>query len=133
VFDQNSGVDLVDAVAASCAGGFAYSIGNDQYIDGGYRADVNADLATGYERVLIIPPLGDKTRKRLEWKLHLEAQVDELRTCGSKVEAILPDAASQAALGAGMDMMDFSRRQPSARAGYSQGKALAEQLTEFWR
>jgi hypothetical protein len=37
VFDRHSGVDLVDAVAASCASGFAYSIGGSQYIDGGYR------------------------------------------------------------------------------------------------
>ena len=67
VFDRHSGVDLVDAVAASCAGGFAYSIGDNQYIDGGYRADVNADLAAGYGRVLVIPPLGDRTRKPLDW------------------------------------------------------------------
>jgi NTE family protein len=133
VFDRHSGIDLADAVAASCAGGFAYSIGNKQYIDGGYRADVNADLAAGYERVLIIPPLGDKTRKPLDWGLHLAAQVDELRARGSRVETILPDDDSQNALGLGMDLMDFSRRLPSAQAGYNQGKAIAGQLTEFWR
>jgi NTE family protein len=95
VFDRRSGVDLVDAVAASCAGGFAYRIGGNQYIDGGYRADVNADLATGYERVLVIPPLGDRTRKPLHWGLHLAAQVDDLRAGGSKVETIFPDHESQ--------------------------------------
>jgi NTE family protein len=30
-------------------------------------------------------------------------------------------------------MMDPSTRPPAARAGYDQGRALAEQLTEFWR
>ncbi|MDJ0358150.1 patatin-like phospholipase family protein [Paenarthrobacter sp. PH39-S1] len=45
VFDRDSGVDLVDAVAASCASGFAYSIGDSRYIDGGYRRNENADLA----------------------------------------------------------------------------------------
>jgi NTE family protein len=30
-------------------------------------------------------------------------------------------------------MMDLSTRPPAARAGYAQGRALAEQLTEFWR
>ena len=47
VFDRDSGVDLVDAVAASCSSGFAYAIGDDRYIDGGYRRNENADLAAG--------------------------------------------------------------------------------------
>ena len=89
VFDRQSEVDLVDAIAASCASGFAYSIGENRYIDGGYRADVNADLAAGYGRVLVIPPLGDKTRKPLDWGLHLAAQVDELRARGSRIETIV--------------------------------------------
>ena len=133
VFDRHSGVDLVDAVAASCAGGFAYSIGDKRYIDGGYRADVNADLTAGYGRVLVIPPLGGRTRKPLDWGLHLAAQVDELRTAGSRVETIFPDSDSQNALGFGMNLMDLSTRQRSTEAGYSQGKVLAEQLTDFWR
>lgn len=133
VFNRDSGVDLVDAVAASCAGGFAYSIGDHPYIDGGYRADVNADLAAGYRRVLIIPPLGGRTRKPLDWSLHLAAQVEELRTGGSRVETIVPDRDSQSALGIGMNLMDLSTRQSSAQAGYNQGRALAGQLTEFWR
>ena len=29
--------------------------------------------------------------------------------------------------------MDLSLRPPAARAGYDQGRALAGQLTEFWR
>jgi NTE family protein len=29
--------------------------------------------------------------------------------------------------------MDLSLRPPAARAGYDQGGALAERLTEFWR
>lgn len=133
VFDRHSGVDMVDAVAASCAGGFAYKIGDKQYIDGGYRADVNADLAAGYERVLIIPPLGGRTRKPLNWGLHLAAQVDELRVLGSRVETIFPDSHSQNALGVGMNLMDLSTRRPSAQAGYNQGRIIAERLSEFWR
>ena len=37
VFDRHSGVDLADAVAASCASGLPYRIGDSRYIDGGYR------------------------------------------------------------------------------------------------
>jgi len=55
VFDRHSGVDLVDAVAASCASAFAFGIGGSRYIDGGYRSNSeNADLAAGYERVLVL-------------------------------------------------------------------------------
>jgi NTE family protein len=133
VFDPRSKVELVDAIAASTAGGFAYRIGDTRYIDGGYRADVNADLATGYGRVLIIPPLGGRTRKPLEWGLHLAAQVEELRAHGSRVETIFPDAASQNALVVGMNLMDLSTRRPSAQAGYNQGQAVAGQLADFWR
>jgi hypothetical protein len=50
---------------------------------------------------------------------------------GSRVETIFPDSNSEHMFGA--NAMDLSLRPPAARAGYDQGKAHAEQLTEFWR
>ncbi|WP_434612074.1 patatin-like phospholipase family protein [Arthrobacter sp. A5] len=132
VFDRHSGVDLVDAVAASCASGFAYSIGDNRYIDGGYRSNAeNADLAAGYGRVLVLSPFGGRSRTPLNWGMHLRTQVDELRAGGSRAETIFPDSNSRDAFGD--NVMDPSTRPPAARAGYDQGRALAEQLTEFWR
>lgn len=134
MFDRNSGVDLADAVAASCANGFGvppFGIGDRRYIDGGYRSVDNADLAAGYERVLVLSPLGGRSRAPPEWGLHLAAQVDKLRAGGGKVETILPDGPSRAAFGA--NMMDPSTRPPAARAGCDQGRALAPQLADFWR
>jgi NTE family protein len=134
VFDRHSGVDLVDAVAASTSNGFGvppYRIGGNRYIDGGYRRNENADLAAGYGRVLVLSPLGGRTRTPLEWGQQLAAQADELRAGGSRVEIILPDDDSRTAFGG--NMMDLSTRPPAARAGYDQGRALAGQLTEFWR
>lgn len=132
VFDRHSGVDLADAVAASCASGSPYGIGDRRYIDGGYRrSSENADLAAGCGRVLVLSPLGGRSRAPLEWGMHLAAQVDELRARGSRVETILPDSNSRDAFGT--NLMDLSTRPPAARAGYDQGRALAEQLTEFWR
>ena len=134
VFDRHSGVELVDAVAASTANGFGvppYGIGDSRYIDGGYRRNENADLAAGYGRVLVLSPLGGRTRHPLDWGMQLSAQVDELRAGGSRVETILPDRDSRNAFGT--NLMDLSRRPPAARAGYEQGRARAEQLTEFWR
>jgi NTE family protein len=134
VFDRHSGVDFVDAVAASTSNGFGvppYSIGDNRYIDGGYRRNENADLAAGYERVLVLSPFGGRSRHPLEWGMQLSAQVDELRASGSRVETIFPDGDSLNAFG--VNMMDPSTRPPAARAGYNQGRALAGQLTEFWR
>jgi len=81
--------------------------------------------------VLVLSPLGGRSRAPLEWGIHLAAQVDELRARGSRVETILPDSNSRNAFG--VNLMDLSARPPAARAGYSQGSALAGQLTEFWR
>jgi NTE family protein len=132
VFDRHSGVELADAVTASCAGPGVppHSIGGSRYIDGGYRSVENADLAAGYRRVLVLSPLGGRSRAPLDWGIHLAAQADELRARGSRVETIFPDSASRDAFGA--NLMNPSTRPPAARAGYQQGKALAAQLTEFW-
>ena len=132
VFDRHSGVDLVDAVAASCSSGFAYRIGDNRYIDGGYRSNAeNADLAAGYGRVLVLSPFGGRTLTPLDWGLHLAAQVAELRAGGSIVETIFPERSSEHLFGG--NSMDPSLRPPAARAGYDQGRVLAEKLTEFWR
>jgi NTE family protein len=133
VFDRDSGVDLADAVAASCSGpgAPAYRIGGNRYIDGGYRRNENADLAAGYGRVLVLSPFGGRTRHPLEWGMQLAAQVDELRAGGSNVETIFPDGPALSAFGT--NMMDPSTRPPAARAGYNQGRTRAGQLTEFWR
>jgi NTE family protein len=134
VFDRKSGVDLVDAVAASTSNGFGvppYSIGGNRYINGGYRRNENADLAAGYARVLVLSPFGGRSRHPLDWGMHLSTQVDELRARGSRVETIFPDSESEHLFGA--NAMDPSLRPAAARAGHNQGTALAPQLTEFWR
>jgi NTE family protein len=133
VFDRHAGVDLVDAVAASCANGFGvppYSIGDNRYIDGGYRRNENADLAVGYGRVLVLSPFGGRSRHPIGWGMHLGAQIDELRAGGSRVETIFPDSNSSEAFG--INMMDPSSRPPAARAGHNQGRVLGEHLVGFW-
>jgi NTE family protein len=133
VFDRHSGVDLVDAVAASTSGGGSpFRIGESSYIDGGYRrSSENADLAAGYGRVLVLSPLGGRSLYPVEWGMHLSTQLDELRAGGSRVEAIFPDSDAEHMLGA--NAMDVSLRPPAARAGYDHGRVLAGHLAEFWR
>jgi len=133
VFDRHSGVDLADAVAASCAGGgLPYRIGDTPYLDGGYRANAeNADLAVGHARVLVLSPLGGGTLHPLDWGTRLAVQVGHLRAYGSRVETVFPESDSEHMFGA--NAMDLSLRPPAAQAGYDQGKAQAERLAEFWR
>jgi NTE family protein len=132
VFDRHSGVDVIDAVAASTAGGGSpYRIGAGKYIDGGYRSNAeNADLAAGHGRVLVLSPLGGRSLHPLAWGTHLASQVEDLRAHGSVVGTIFPADDSEHMFGA--NAMNPSLRPPAARAGYDQGNALAARLTEFW-
>ncbi|MGH3689484.1 MAG: patatin-like phospholipase family protein [Microbacterium sp.] len=131
VFDRRSGVELVDAVAASCAGGFAYRIGGRRYIDGGYRTNAdNADLAADFANVLVLSPFSGASRTPASWGTHLSAQVDELRSRGSAVETIFPDDQSRA--GFGDNVMDPASRRPAALAGFAQGRRAAESLAPLW-
>lgn len=130
VFDRRSGVDLVDAVAASCSSSLPYRIGEDRYIDGGYRRNENADLASGCERVLVLSPFGGKTLHPLDWGMQLAAQIEELAAGGSRVEAIFPDSHSEHLFGS--NAMDLSLRPTAAQAGYDRGQALAERISRFW-
>ena len=130
VFDRHSGVDLADAVAASCSSRLPFRIGGAPYIDGGYRRNENADLAAGHERVLVLSPFGGRTMHPLGWGMQLAAQVDELRAGGSTVETIFPESDSEHLFGT--NAMDLSLRPAAARAGHEQGMALAEGVARFW-
>ncbi|BBU21571.1 hypothetical protein MYXE_13600 [Mycobacterium xenopi] len=59
VFDRESGVDLVDAVAASCAVPGAWppvTIGERRYMDGGVASSVNLDIAADCDVAVVLVP-----------------------------------------------------------------------------
>ena len=138
-FDRDSGVELADAVTASCAlPGLVptVSINGSRYIDGGVRSNENADLASGYANVVVLAPLGGRSGTLPEGQFEglrrfpgadLDSQVEALRKQGSHVTVITPDADSRAAMG--MNQMDSSTRVPSAHAGFAQGKQEATRVT----
>jgi NTE family protein len=144
-FDRESGVELVDAVAASTAlPGLVptVSINGARYIDGGVRSPDNADLASGYANVVVLSPLGGRSWTPREQGADpadqfeglrrppgadLASQVEALREQGSHVEVITPDADSRAAFGT--NLMDPATRIPAARAGFAQGKQEATRVT----
>jgi NTE family protein len=122
VFDRDSGVSLVDAVAASCAVPIVWpptTIGAKRYIDGGVRTATNADLAADHDTILVLAPLDDLAGLG---DPDVQARIDALVRDGRAL-VIKPDAASVAAIG--MNPLDPGTREPAARAGRGQGRAVA--------
>ncbi|MEU1655601.1 patatin-like phospholipase family protein [Streptomyces griseofuscus] len=123
VFDRDSGVSLVDAVAASCAVPGVWppvTIAGRRYIDGGIRSVANVDLAAGAARVLVLVPLGPV--EPLPSDHPLDDTVAALRAEGAEVLVIGPDDASTSAIGA--NPLNPATREPAARAGREQGREL---------
>jgi NTE family protein len=121
VFDRQSGVDLVDAVAASCAVPGIWppvTIGGRRYVDGGIRSSDNADLASGHARIVVLSPLGPDSP--FPTPRPLRTVVAQLRSEGSQVTVIAPDEASVDAIGA--NPLNPATRIPAAEAGRAQGR-----------
>ena len=67
VFDRDSGVGLVDAVAASCAVPGAWppvTIAGRRYMDGGVGSSVNLGVARDCDAAVILVPAGSEPRRR---------------------------------------------------------------------
>ncbi|PWR11642.1 patatin, partial [Micromonospora acroterricola] len=129
VFDSDSDVSLVDAVGASCAVPGVWppvTIGARRYVDGGMRSTVNADLAAGAGRVLVVAP----TAAAFGPMPRLSAQVAGLRAGGARVAVVTPDAAARTAIG--RNVLDPARRAGAARAGRAQAAAVADEVAALW-
>ncbi|HEX6478608.1 MAG TPA: patatin-like phospholipase family protein [Ktedonobacteraceae bacterium] len=130
VIDRESGVSLVDAVAASCAVPGIWppvTIAGRRYMDGGVRSATNADLARGYDRILILNPLGANANN---FGAGTASEAAILEREGSQVLVIAPDAASATAIG--LNPLDPATREPSALAGRTQGRELAASVAALW-
>ena len=110
-FDRDSGVPLVQAVAASCAVPGVYppvTIDGRRYVDGGMRSAANADLADGYERLVVLAPIA----RGVGPLASVDAQVSGMV---ARVAVVSPDEASRRAIG--RNVLDPAARRPSAEAG----------------
>ncbi len=133
-WDRSSGVPLPLAIAASCSvPGLVPTVAIDggRYMDGGVRSVSNADLAKGYDRIVVIAPSGaadnpfDNSTRR-----QLESEAEGLRAGGSLVEVIMPDTEALAA--SGPNRMDVAFLRPAAKAGVRQASTVAERVRAIW-
>src|SRR6201994_225834 len=127
-FSKDSGVALADAVAASCAVPGIWppvTINGRRYIDGGVRSPTNADLAAGYDRILIISPADPEQPAPFD---HTDEEIEQLKP--GRVHVIPADAASVAAFGT--NPLSPATRPPSARVGRAIGQAHAAAVAGLW-
>jgi NTE family protein len=125
-FDRDSGVPLVQAVAASCAVPGVYppvTIGGRRFVDGGMRSPANADLAEGYERVVVLAPIPRGAGPMTSVDAQVTAMV-------ARVAVVSPDEGSRKAIG--RNVLDPAARAPSAQAGRAQAAAVADRLRDVW-
>jgi NTE family protein len=126
VFDRDSGVPLLSAVAASCAVPGVYppvTIDGRRFVDGGMRSAANADLAAGYDRLVVLAPIA----RGIGPMASVDAQVTGMV---SRVAVVSPDKDSRTAIG--RNVLDPAARAPSARAGRAQAATVAAQIADVW-
>jgi NTE family protein len=127
VLDRTSGVPLLLAVAASCAVPGVYppvTIDGRRYVDGGMRSAANADLAEGYDRVVVLAPIP----RGVGPLSSVDAQVTGMV---ARVAVVSPDEASRRAIG--RNVLDPAARAGSARAGRAQAAGATAEVAEAWR
>jgi NTE family protein len=126
-FDRNSGVGLVDAVAASCAVPGVWppvTIGERRYMDGGVGSTVNMELANDCAVAVVLVPSGRNAPSPFG-----DSGAEEIGAFPGATFAVFADDESLAAFGA--NPLDPACRIPSAQAGREQGRRIAATVADF--
>ena len=126
-FDNDSGVGLVDAVAASCAVPGVWppvTIGDRRYMDGGVGSSVNIALAGDCDVVVVLVPSGRSTPSPFG-----DGAAEEVDTFAAATFGVFADDESLAAFGP--NPLDPACRTPSALAGREQGRRVAAAVADF--
>ena len=127
VFDADSGVDLVAAVAASCAVPTVWppvEINGRYFIDGGMRSTANVDVARGAQRVVVLAPLPRSVSRKTSIRSQLE------RLAPREWSVVTPDPEALAAFG--RNLLDPAKRGVAAEAGMRQSKDLVDEIRHVW-
>jgi NTE family protein len=127
VFDRDSGIELVDAVAASCAVPGAWppvTITDRRYIDGGVGSTINLQLLETAATAVVLVPSGRDSPSAFG-----AGAATEIDAFGGATFAVFADDESLAAFGP--NPLDPRCRPPSARAGRAQGRRVAAAVAQF--
>jgi NTE family protein len=127
ILDGESGVDLVDAVAASCAVPGAWppvTIGDRRFIDGGVGSTVNLVAAADCGGVVVLVPSGEYSPSPFG-----SGAAAEIAEFPGQTLAVFADDAALTAFG--RNPLDPACRIPSARAGREQGRREASRIARF--
>jgi NTE family protein len=127
VFDRDSGVDLIDAVAASCAVPGAWppvTIAGRHYMDGGVASSVNLVAAADCATAVVLVPSGVDAPSPFG-----AGPAAEVSAFPGAAFAVFADADSLAAFGP--NALDPGCRIPSALAGREQGRREAAAIARF--
>jgi NTE family protein len=101
------------------------TIDGRRYIDGGVRSPVNADLARGFDQVVVLAPITAAVRRADRVQAQLRAGSPSARHL-----VLSPDRSARKAFG--RNSLDPARRAPAAREGRRQGAALVEVVRQGW-
>ncbi len=129
VWDKDSRVDPVRAIAASAAAPFVVTpiqIHGHRYMDAGLRSTTNADIAKGFDRVVIVAP---SAAFMPELKIPAKREVAMIEQAGGKAILITPDKYSTEAMG--FNPMDAARSGAVARTAFKQGKEESGAIKEL--
>jgi len=141
VWDASSGATLERAVASSAAipGVFpSITIKGERYIDGGVRSMLNADLATGYDIIIVVSCFaleGVGEIKNPDMATINAAQIAELgalRNATSTLAVIAPNEAFLTLTHRGAAMLDGRLGPEAFRIGYAQALQEAEDIRLTW-
>jgi len=127
VFERDSGVKLVDAVAASCAVPGAWppvTIGDRRYMDGGIGSAINLDVADDCDTAVVLVPAGVSAPSPFGAR-----PVAEIAAFRGTALGIFADHKSLAAFGP--NPLDPRCRIGSAEAGRAQGRREAAGVAAF--
>ena len=127
VFDNESGVELVDAVAASCAVPGAWppvTIAGRRYMDGGVGSSVNLGVAGDCDEAVVLVPSGVDTPSPFG-----AGPAAEIAAFAGTTFSVFADGNSLAAFGP--NALDPRCRIPAAMAGREQGRRAAGAVAEF--
>jgi NTE family protein len=146
IWRAGSGVDIQRAVASSCSVPMVcppVTIAGRRYMDGGVRSPLNADLARGHDRVLVVSvtPVSHRSQPTDvtapgpgdgPLTAGTAAEIFALRSSGALVEVIEPNAEFLEVSRWGTSLMDMGKAGQAYAVGARQGLQEAGRVGGLW-